>query len=142
MADLTAIRAGIAANIKAVFPESTCTGYLLQSPNSPAFEVEFAGKTYDLAMGRGIDEWKFTIRGLASSAILDEQAQKKLDEWLDSTGATSLKAAVEADKTLGGSVSHSQIVSVGPVRQFSPISSPGTTYYGAEWVLMAVAPGD
>lgn len=141
MASLADIRAGIAANIKAVIPECTCTGYLLESPNSPAFEVEFAGKVYDRSMHRGLDEWAFTIRGLASSSLLDQEAQRKLDTWLASSGGVSIKAALEADKTLGGSVSDSFVQRVGPVREFTPISSPGTKYYGAEWVLVAVTSG-
>lgn len=142
MADLANIRAGIAANIRAAIPEAICTGYLLESPISPAFEVEFAGQVYDSAMSRGLDEWRFTIRGLVSQSVLDEGAQKKLDAWLASTGGESIKAALEADRTLDGSVSDSRVERVGPVRQFSPISSPGTSYYGAEWTLMAIAAGD
>ena len=142
MAYLADIRAGIAAAIKAAHPQSTCTGYLLESPVSPAFEVEFAGINYDRSMNRGLDEWRFTIRGLASSTVLDIGAQQKLDNWLASTGPESIKAALEDDKTLGGTVGNAWVERVGPVRQFEPISSPGTKYYGAEWVLVCLASGD
>lgn len=142
MAKIRDIRRGIAANVLAALPQSQCTGYLLENPQSPAFEVEFSGIEYEGAMARGLDTYEFTIRGLASSTVLDSQAQQILDLWLESTGSTSIKAALEADRTLGGSANDAEVIRVGPIREFSPISSPGTKYYGAEWTLRVLCPGD
>jgi hypothetical protein len=147
MAELAKIRAGIAANIKARLPDVQCTGYLMENPYAPGFEVEIGsgGVVYDLAMSRGLDEWFFTIRGFAASG-LDRAAQMRLDAWLDSTGSQSVKAGLEAAKTLPvdgvATVSDSRVVRVGQVRAFSPIANPGITFFGAEWVLRAIAPGD
>ena len=142
MARLADIRAEIARSIKNAFPESVCTGYALESPTTPAFEVEFGGKVYDQTMSRGLDTYTFIIRGLSSSAVLDEAAQRTLDKYLESTGSNSVKAALETDRTLGRTVSDAHVTRIGPIREFSPIASPGTKYYGAEWTLIAVVPGD
>ncbi len=142
MAKLKNIRAGIAVNVLRSIPQSQCTGYLLENPQSPAFEVEFHGIDYEGSMSRGLDTYEFIVRGLASSSILDAAAQQTLDLWLESTGATSIKAALEFDRSLGGSANDAEVIRVGPIREFSPISSPGTKYYGAEWTLRVLAPGD
>ena len=143
MAELADIRAGIAAALKERLPEVQCTGYLMENPYAPGFEVELGstGIVYDLAMSRGLDEWFFTIRGFAASG-LDRAAQMRLDGWLDSTGSTSVKTALEADRTLSASVSDSHVTRVGQVRVFSPIASPEIKYFGAEWILRAIAAGD
>ena len=143
MANLDDIRAGIAANIKAQLPDVQCTGYLLENAYPPAFEVELGseGIVYDLAMSRGLDEYFFTIRGFAPSGT-DKAQQMRLDAWLNSTGAESVKAALEADRTLGGSVGDSHVTRVSQVRAFSPVASPTTTFFGAEWTLRVLAAGD
>lgn len=142
MARIADIRVGIADAIKAGLPNVKCTGFLLENPTSPAIEVELASITYDLSMGRGLDDYTFTIRGFASSGVLDEMAQRTLDTWLASTGTSSVKAALESDPTLGGTVNRARVERTGPIRTYTPISSPGSTFFGAEWTLRCHAPGD
>ena len=140
MADLADIRAGIAANIRAKFPDAMVTGYNIANALAPAFEVELDRIVYDQAMSRGNDEWTFTIRGFAASGT-DKASQMRLDPWLSSTGAESVKAALESDRTLGGAVSDSFVVSMAKMAVFSPIGG-STDLFGAEWVFRAVAAGD
>lgn len=142
-ADLKAIRAGIAAAIKAVLPQVACTGYLLQNPSPPCFEVELGstGIVFDRAMQRGLDEWTFTVRGF-SGASLDETAQRNMDAWLNSSGGVSIKAALEADRTLGGIVNDLQVERVGQIRSYSPIANPTVQFYGVEWTVQVAVDGD
>lgn len=147
MADLAAIRAGITKVLSVAFPNAQVTGYLLENPYPPAFEVEIGGGSsagsviFDHAMSRGLDEWWFTVRGFASSGT-DKGAQQSLDKWLNSTGPDSVKAALEADRTLDGTVNDSRVTRVHHIRSFEPVASPGTRMYGAEWTLHVYAPGD
>lgn len=142
MANLAAIRAGIAANLRTAFPTNVqITGYNLANPLAPAFEIEVDRVIYDGAMSRGHDEWLFTVRGFATSGT-DQAAQMRLDPWLDSTGAESVKAALESDRTLGGTVSDARVVQVTRVATFTPAASAGTSFYGAEWQLRVIAAGD
>ena len=140
MANLADIRAGIAANLKAAFPDSNITGYNMANALTPAFEVELDRIAYDSAMQRGLDEWFFTVRGFAAAGT-DKASQMKLDPWLSSTGAQSVKAALEADRTLGGSVNDSRVTGVAKMAVFSPVGSD-SSLFGAEWTLYAIATGD
>lgn len=142
-ADLRDIRLAIRDAVKAVLPQVQCTGYLLQNPAPPCFEVELGstGIIYDRSMQRGIDEWAFVLRGFAGTA-LDETGQRTLDAWLNSSGGVSIKAAIEADRTLGGTVSDVQVDRVGQIRSYSPIANPTVQFYGVEWTLQVITTGD
>jgi len=139
VAALADIRAGIAANIRASFPDAQCTGYNIANALAPAFEVELDRIVYDRAMSRGLDEWFFTIRGFAASGT-DKASQMRLDPWLSSTGAESVKAALESDRTLGGKVSDAHVVGMAKMAVFTAAGS--TDLFGAEWTLRVLAVGD
>jgi hypothetical protein len=140
VAVLSDIRAGIAANINRVFTDAQCTGYLLTNPFAPAFEVELERIVYDTAMSRGLDEWFFTVRGFAASGT-DSAAQMRLDPWLNSTGSQSVKTALEADRTLGGTVGDSHVIQISRIKVFTTTENT-VGFFGAEWMLRALATGD
>lgn len=141
MAELEDIRAGIAALLNTRFPDAQCNGYLLSNPTPPAFEIELGedGISWDQAMGRGLDQYVFTVRGFVAQNT-DIGAQKLLDKWAKSSGTDSVKAALESDRTLGGTVQTSRVIETTPFRQFSPRDG-SVVYLGAEWSLLAMATG-
>jgi hypothetical protein len=139
VAALEDIRAGIAANLKTSFPDVNITGYNIVNALAPAIEVELDRIVYDAAMGRGMDEWWFTVRGFAKSGT-DKAAQMRLDAWLASTGAESVKAALEVDRTLGGVASDSRVIAMGKIAVFTV--EGGASFFGAEWTLRVLAEGD
>lgn len=143
MADLSDVRAGFMAALKLRFPDAQVTGYLLENPYPPAFEVEIGsqGVIFDMGMQRGTDEWWFTIRGFAGSGT-DKAAQERLDVWLSSSGSQSVKEAVEVDRTLSGSVDDCRVTRISQLRSFSPISNPGMSFFGAEWTVRVIGRGD
>jgi hypothetical protein len=61
-------------------------------------------------MGRGLDKWTFTVQAFVALAS-DIGAQVKLDAFLAPSGSQSVKAAIEADGTLGGIVADTSVVS-------------------------------
>ena len=135
MAEFADIRAGIAANLRAYFPDAQVTGYRLANPTPPAFEVFLTEVEYDEAMARGHDVYRITVRGFVPAAV-DIGAQKNLDVMSKSAGASSVKAALESDRTFGGSVLDSLVVSRGEEQIYGEGS-----YYGADWFLEAQAAG-
>ena len=141
MASLKDIRAGITANLKAAFSNVNITGYAITNALAPAIEVELDRIVYDTAYGRGLDEWFFTIRGFAASGT-DKAAQMRLDSWLASTGAESIKATLEADRTLGGVVDDARVVAMSKIAVFSAEGGATTSFFGAEWTLRVLATGD
>lgn len=59
--------------------------------------------TFDYTLNRGFDSATCSILVIVGR-MSESAAQDRLDAYLASSGASSVKAAVEADKTLGGAV--------------------------------------
>ena len=59
---------------------------------------------YDFTLNRGFDSATCSILFIVGR-MSESTAQDRLDGYLASSGATSVKTAIEADKTLGGAVS-------------------------------------
>lgn len=73
------------------------------------------------------------------SSVVDRIGQTKLSEYANPTGVSSIKAALEADNTLGGVVA--QVV----VKSFRPLGAEemgAFNYYGGVFDLMIVATGN
>lgn len=129
MAALATIRAGIAANLSTI-SGLNASAYVRSKPPLPAAEVEPDGTTYDLAMGRGLDRMKMRVRVFVG-LISDTGAQKRLDLMLASTGATSVKTAIEADRQLGGAVADLRVTGVSGYRIYG--ADGPSPVLGAEW---------
>jgi hypothetical protein len=100
MADLSAIRAGLAANL-ATIPDILVSAYVLSNPTLPC-AVVLAGPTeFDKSFGRGMDSLVFMVR-VVVAAISDISAAVNLDPYMAGSGPRSIKAAIESDSTLGG----------------------------------------
>lgn len=100
------IRAGLVTALEALHIQST--GYVLSSPMAPSIECFPGPIDYDQAYQRGHDNLTFIVRLTVTTAI-DEASQTKLDGYLLPSGATSVKALIETDKTLGGVVKDLQV---------------------------------
>jgi hypothetical protein len=103
MADLDAIRQALAANLQ---PAADAIGgqvsaYMLAQPTPPALEIYPDKFFYD--KGVHTDELIFKVRAIVGFT-LDVGAQQTLDNMLDTAGPRSIKAALEAEPTLGGLV--------------------------------------
>lgn len=136
MATITAIREAIASQLATIEGVQT-HAYLLANPTPPTLMVFPAEVEYDAAMGRGLDRMSFTVQAHVG-AQTDRGAQEKLDAMLAPSGATgSVKAAVEASRTLGGVVSDCRVASCTGYRMYQ--SPSGTAVLGAEWTLEVLA---
>lgn len=90
---------------------------------------------YDATMGRGSDDFQFTVLLLVSNKV-ERVSQDTLDDYLDGSGATSIKAAIEADGTLGGIAHFTNVVGV---RDYGLVSYGGQQYVGAEFMVEVTA---
>lgn len=103
------IREALAGSLSSLGIQAS--GYLLASPTPPSIEC-FPGQTdYDSTFQRGMDEVVFVVR-ITVAVNLDVGAQMRLDEYLDPTGTSSVKALIEADRTLGGRVKDLRVETV------------------------------
>lgn len=129
--NLAAIRTGLTTNITAVVTDAIMTGYLVTPPTDVCFEIDTITNT-EITFSRGLDEIELVVRGIIKAGEPDE-AQKRIDNWLDGTGGESVKAAIETDKTLGGACDTCRVTSWrGPLR-FG--ADPNTLWLCAEWTV-------
>jgi len=96
---ITAIRTELANNIGSISGIRTYAD-IPDNPAMPAAVVTLANVVYGRAFQRGLTEYNFVIT-VIFGRIATTSAQRNLDALI-STDARSLKAAVEADKTLDG----------------------------------------
>jgi hypothetical protein len=68
---------------------------------------------YDYTLNRGFDSATCQII-VVVGRMSEKDGQSRLDGLLASSGSTSIKAAVEADKTLSGAVQTLRVVSASP----------------------------
>lgn len=86
---------------------------------------------FDQTMGRGSDQFFFTILVLVSDAA-ERAAFETLDAYLAGSGTLSVKAAVESDETLGGIVGWTNVQGV---MDYGRIDYGGQSYLGAEFTV-------
>lgn len=134
MATEDQLREGLAANLADVGGLHE-HAYVLSNPTLPAAEIVPGPIDYDKAMGRGTDEWTFIVRVLVGT-VSDVGAQKLLGRMRASSGADSIKAALESDRTLAGAAR--DLI----VRRCSGQQTYGEgRALGAEWTVSVFAAG-
>lgn len=138
-ATVAEIRAGIAANLAAVFePNVTVSAYMLDPVLPPVLQVMgMDSVSYDSSSHRGLDTWTFHLQGLGGP--MSQGAQMVLDDWLNPTGALSVKAAVEAGRTLGGKVQDCWVIGASDYRLNK--LSDATVLLGCEWQIRVLNVG-
>jgi hypothetical protein len=137
MPELAEIRAGIAANLAAL-KGIQVSAYMLHSPTPPSVHVFPAEVEYDQAMQRGLDKWTLTVQAFVG-LVSDVGAQKLLDKYLAPSGAQSVKAVIEADRTLGGAVHDLRVTRSGGYQSF--LLEGRGPILAADWSIEVYAAG-
>jgi len=100
VAMMAAIREGLRKNLSSI-SGTQVSAYMLAAPTPPAIHIVPPAIEYHQAMQNGFDELTFTVQAFVALGT-DIGAQKRLDEMREPSGVGSIKAALEADRTLGG----------------------------------------
>jgi hypothetical protein len=134
MASLSALRAGIATRL------ATITGLrnsatVPDNPNPPIAVVLPNSIDYHTAFAKGMQTYSFTVI-LIVGRVDERTAQNKLDGFVSSTGASSVKLAIEGDKTLGGAAFD---VIVTEMRNYGQLSIGEVVYLSAEFSVLCYA---
>lgn len=114
------------------------TDYIPGQVTPPAAVIGVPGiQQYHGTMGNGVVVWSPMVTVFTSTAW-DRFGQNALAEYMSPTGAKSIRAAIEADRTLGGVVSDCVVMSAEAmsIQQFAAIG-----YYGGQWTLQCIATG-
>jgi hypothetical protein len=134
------VRHGLAANLATIRfsngVKPAVSPYMQSNPIPPGIQVFPGPLSYDLAMGRGLDEPTWVVQGYVAFTT-DIGSQTLLDELCAPAGPSSVKQAVEADRTLSGLVAALQVVSMSGYR----IANTDTgALVVAEWDVTIWAP--
>jgi len=133
------VRTGLYNNITAVIPvtDYQISSYMLASPNPPAIDMFPEKTTYTRAMGtNSLTELMFCVRAVVGYTT-DRSAQIKLDDLLETGTSTSIKDAIERDKTLGGAVGSLMVIDSTGYRVYNPHSP--SPVLGCEWTVKIFA---
>jgi hypothetical protein len=128
------IKAGLAANLATV---SGLRAYAYQpdNVNTPFAWPLLDSIQYNGAMGGGLITHQFTVSVVVGRSA-ERTAQTLLDGYLSYAGATSIRQAIESDRTLGGVV---QDLIVESANNISTLEANDATYLAIDFVVTVYA---
>lgn len=140
MGQITDIREALADAIASVtlpgYSDFQVSAYMLANPTPPCAWVVPGGPSgsieYDKAMQRGLDQVPFTVQVFVPLTV-GQAAEQLLDALIEPSGSSSIKAAIEADRTLGGACDSLRVRSCSGYRQYILDGKP--PQLGAEWLV-------
>lgn len=128
------MRQGIAANLATISGLRTAST-IPDDPKPPVAIVRPNSITFDTSFARDTDEYEFSVIVLVGR-VDERSAQNKLDSFCEPVGATSVKTAIESDKSLGG---NAYSLRVREMRNYQQIPVGEVIYLGAEFVVQVFA---
>jgi hypothetical protein len=134
MASVSSIRTGLATRLGTIAGLRT-SAFMPDNPNPPIAVVMPSSVSYDDTFKRGMQTYVFNV--LVIVGRVDERtAQSNLDAYVSSTGTSSIKRAIEGDKTLGGVVFDTR---VSEMRNYGQLPVGEVTYLTAEFTVLCYA---
>jgi hypothetical protein len=129
---LADVRAGLATRL------STITGLMVYTTVTPTPQIPCAfirptSHEYDLSMANGQDIQRYDVTLLAATAGTPwDVSQNLVDAYLSRSGSLSIKAAIEADRTLGGAAHTVRVVSW---QDYGTLAFGAVEYFGVRFVV-------
>lgn len=135
MASIKALRDGIKtrlATVTGIYTHDT----IPDDVYPPAAIVGFPTTVrYDFAMRTPVSRYTFPVRVVAGRTT-ERESQDKIDDLCSPDGALSIRAAIDADPTLGGVAHSSRVVEA---RDFGVYEVAGVSYIGGEFEIEVIA---
>ena len=134
MASITDIRSGLATRLAtitglrtgATIPDNVNPPYAIISPNSVQ---------YHRAFNNALSTYNFTVM-VVVGRVSERTSQNSLDAYCSPSGSSSIRVAIEADKTLGGVVFDTR---VSEMRNYGQLPVGEVTYLTAEFTVLCYA---
>ena len=120
----SSVRDGLKTRLQTIAAIRNYYDTIPDSINTPAAVVGQVEVEFDASMVRGSDRGLVDVL-LFASRMSERSGQDLLDGFLNSTGSTSVKTAIEADRTLGGAVNTTRVLRATPI---------ATTIAGVEYL--------
>ena len=134
MASITDIRAGLATALAAV-PGLRTTTETPDTISPPVAIINVGNVNYDTAGSRGLDEYNFVLTVIVGR-VGERSAQRLLDSYVTPAGASSVKLAIELDRTLGGKCDSLRVTDM---RNYGSLVIGEITYLAAEFNVVIYA---
>lgn len=134
MASISDIRTGLATALGTISGLRTTT----ETPDTitpPVAIINVSNVIFDTTFARGLDEYNFVVT-LIVGRVGERSAQRLLDSYVSSTGSSSVKLAVELDRTLGGKC---DTLRVSEMRNYGQTVIGEITYLAAEFNVAVYA---
>lgn len=125
------IRTGIVTNLAAIpglYTAAQAPAKVRQTPLAYVTPAPEGGEYWQNGGGLTVHHLQVTL--LVSLAQGHERAQQQLDPFIAKSGASSVKAAIEADPTLGGAATDCK---VSGYRQYDGYEHGGELFLGARF---------
>jgi hypothetical protein len=134
MADISTIRDGLAANLATITGLRTAA-QIPDQPNPPIAIVQLQRIAYDGAFKGGMTTYDFVVSVIVGR-VAEREAGKRLDAFASSTGASSIKRAIESNRTLSGVVFD---LRVSEMQNIGTVLLSDATYLAADFVVTVFA---
>jgi hypothetical protein len=134
MALISEIRTGLATNLATVTGLRT-TATIPDNPNPPIALISPNSVQFDDVFKRGMQTYSFNVLLIVGRAD-ERSAQNSLDAHCASTGSSSIKLAIESDRSLGGKVFDTRVTEM---RNYGQLSIGEVIYLSAEFSVICYA---
>ena len=129
-ATISEVKAGLAARLATITGLRTFA-YQPDQLNAPMAYPNIEQVLYHRTMRSGLTEFVCTVSVFVARPT-ERPAESSLDAYASPTGASSVKAAIEGDRTLGGKVDDCQVEQVSGI---SSISANETEYLTMDFTV-------
>jgi len=131
---ITTIKQGLATNLATISGLRT-SAQVPDNPNPPQAIIELKSINYDMAFKQGLTIYNFLI-SLVVARVDERGAQAKLDGYASSSGASSVKLAIQSDKTLSGTAFDVRVTDMTNIGEVLLSEAP---YLAADFVVTVYA---
>ena len=134
MALISELRTGLATNLATITGLRTAAT-VPDNPNPPIAIILPQGVEYDNTFGRGMNTYTFAVTVIVGR-VSERSGQNALDAYVSSTGSSSIKLAIESDKTLKGKAFDLRVTDS---RNYGELTVGEVTYLSAEFTVLCYA---
>jgi hypothetical protein len=134
MASISELRAGIKTNL-ATISGLRVSDFQPDNINPPVAIVFPIGVNYDETFQRGMQTYTFSVQVIVGRQS-ERSGQNSIDAYCSSTGTSSIKLAIESNKTLGGKAFDTRVTDM---RNYGELLVGEVNYLSAEFVVLCYA---
>ena len=134
MASISELRTGIKNNLATITGLRT-SDFQPDSISPPIAIVFPVSVNYDETFARGMQTYTFAVQVIVGR-VSERSGQSTLDAYCSSTGASSIKLAIESDKTLNGKAFDLRVTDM---RNYGELLVGEVNYLSAEFVVLCYA---